>query len=96
MSVTDSQAIKTDLGGGKIPVGMTLDHTIPLSLGGTNNESNLKLVPAAEAKAADTVENYLGNALTAGSIDKATAQKLMLNYKSGIMTFDDVKNAIAK
>jgi hypothetical protein len=96
MSVTDSQAIKADLGGGTIPAGMTLDHTIPLELGGTNNESNLKLVPAAEAKAADTVENYLGNALTAGSIDKATAQKLMLNYKSGIMTFDDVKNAIAK
>jgi hypothetical protein len=63
-----------------------LDHTIPLSLGGTNEESNLKLVPASEAKQQDVVETYLYNQLSSGTMNKDVAQKQMADYKNGKIT----------
>lgn len=94
MSVADSQAIKK-AGGGDNPT-MKLDHTLPLQLGGTNEESNLKLVPTDVWASYTPVEDYLGTALRNGTVDKATAQRLMLNFKNGILTFDDIKKQVGK
>ena len=94
MTLQESSAVK-EAGGGNNP-SMKLDHTIPLELGGTNEQNNLNLVPTATWASYTPVENYLGEAIRAGTIDTATAQKLIVNFKTGIMTFDDVKNAIAK
>ena len=96
MSLQDSQNAKRNLGGGFIQSGMTLDHTVSLELGGTNDTSNLKLVPAAQAAEDDKVENYLGNALRSGLINKDTAQSLEIQYKNRTITFDEVKSNVAK
>lgn len=76
--------------------GMILDHRISLELGGTNEASNLVFVEAKQAKSDDIVENYLGKALKSGKIDKATAQKLELDYKSRIINYTDVQKTVDK
>ncbi len=86
MPLTQSQTIKTKLGGNS---GMTLDHIIPLELGGSNAESNLRLYPKAKATEGDKVENYLGDKLKAGTITKKEAQDIMLKYKNGEITFEE-------
>lgn len=91
LPVEKSQAIKEQLGG---TTEMTLDHIIPLELGGSNDISNLKLYPKAEAAAADKVENLLGAALRSKKITKAKAQSLMRDFKDGKITADDVKNSL--
>ena len=92
MAVSDSQAQKSALAQeGEITTkGMTLDHLLPLELGGTNETSNLRLYPAAEAKADDIVENYLADQLHNGG-DKSKIQSAMLDYKNRAITFDDIK-----
>ena len=98
MSVSESQAKKASIGSSTETTtkGMTLDHRISLELGGTNEESNLQLVPADQAKKDDVIENYLGDALRGGKIDKATAQHLELAYKARIINFDDIKKQVDK
>jgi hypothetical protein len=63
MSLKDSEAVKAKGGGDN--ASMKLDHTIPLQLGGSNSEDNLKLVPTADWESYTEVENYLGRQLRA-------------------------------
>ena len=86
--VNESQAIKEERGG-KNPE-MKLDHTIPLELGGSNAESNLKLVTTSTWSSYTPVENALGKALKEGKITKATAQKLIIDFKEGKLTKEQV------
>lgn len=81
MSVKDSTAVKKK-GGGNNPT-MKLDHTIPLQLGGSNDESNLKLVPTSAWASYTPVENHLGEMLRKGEISKTEAQKLIVDFKNG-------------
>lgn len=89
MSLTDSQQVKSDRGGNN-PT-MKLDHTLPLQLGGDNGADNLKLVPTATWASYTPVEDYLGSGLRAGRIDKKDAQQAIIDFKNGVITFDEIK-----
>jgi hypothetical protein len=54
--------------------GWTLDHIIPLELGGTNDLANLAPQPRAEAKAKDRDENRLHRAVCSGRMTLAQAR----------------------
>jgi hypothetical protein len=92
MPVGESQAVKTKLGGNNPE--MRLDHTIPLQLGGSNEESNLKLVTKSEWSSYTSVENALGKALKEGKISKSEAQKLIIDFKEKRIKKEDVLNKI--
>ena len=83
----ESEAIKKERGATKE---LILDHTIPLQLGGSNSEKNLKLVALEEWEQYTTVENYLGDKLRAGLINKKTAQDLIKRFKLGELTEEDI------
>lgn len=68
-----------------------LDHTIPLQLGGSNSEGNLKLVPTTDWEGYTPVENYLGRLLRADKIKKKEAQRLIQAFKNGDLTFEQIK-----
>jgi hypothetical protein len=89
MPLASSQKIKADMAiKDNVPMtDMTLDHIIPLELGGSNDKSNLRLVPVSIAGQQDAAENKLGSLLTAGTISKKKAQDLMRDMKTG--TFDE-------
>lgn len=88
MSLKDSQKVKTSRGGNNPDV--KLDHTLPLELGGNNEEGNLALVPTETWATYTPVENYLGDKLRAGTITKKEAQESILAFKRGEITFDDI------
>lgn len=87
----DSQQIRADWGATEE---MRLDHTIPLQLGGSNDEGNLKLVPIEDWERYTAVENMLGKALREERIGSKKAQELIADYKSGKLTSQQVKDAI--
>lgn len=88
MTMDESQAVKADRGG--LSGAMKLDHTVPLQLGGSNDESNLKLVPTEEWATYTPVENYLGKELKAGRISKKEAQDLIKRFKAGEIKASDI------
>ncbi len=81
MSLKDSTAVKKK-GGGNNPT-MKLDHTVPLELGGSNDESNLKLVTTAEWASYSPIENKVGQLLRDGKLNKKEAQDLIQQFKQG-------------
>jgi hypothetical protein len=88
--VDESQAIKKTRGGDN--PAMKLDHTIPLQLGGSNSEDNLKLVTTSEWSSYTPVENRLGELLKDGIITKNEAQKYIVDFKNGDMTKEEIFN----
>lgn len=92
MPLKDSTNVKKKLGGNNPQ--MKLDHTIPLELGGSNDESNLKLVTTSQWSKYTPVENALGKALKQKKITKDRAQKLIVDFKSGKMTEEAILNSI--
>lgn len=78
MSLKDSTKIKKGMGGDST---MELDHWIPLSLGGTNETSNLRLIPLSKAGVADKLENELARKLKDGTITKKEAQAQIIKFK---------------
>ena len=92
MSLDESQAVKESQGGNNPTV--KLDHTIPLQLGGSNDESNLKLVPTEVWETYTPVENALGEALRSGRISKTEAQRLIRALKDGSMSAEQVTSQI--
>lgn len=69
---------------------LMLDHTVPLQLGGSNADKNLKLVPKEDWERYTPVENFLGQALRSGDIDGKKAQQLIQDFKDGKITSQDV------
>jgi len=65
---------------------MKLDHTVPLELGGSNAESNLKLVDTTVWSSYTPVENYLAGKLKSGELSKKEVQKLIVDFKNGKIT----------
>jgi len=61
-----------------------VDHKIALTLGGTNDESNLQVLSNEENKIKGQVETYLYNEMKAGRITKKEAQKRDLNWRDEI------------
>lgn len=90
MSLAASEAESRKQAGKSNTTGMRLDHTVPLELGGSNTESNLKLVPEATWASYTPVENYLGKQLRAGNITKKEAQDTILRFKSGLLSASDI------
>jgi hypothetical protein len=88
MPLSSSTAIKKKAGANN-PT-MKLDHTIPLELGGSNDKSNLKLVTTAQWSSYTPVENALGEALDSGKITKQEAQGLIVQFKEGKLTKDQI------
>lgn len=87
MSVDKSQKIANELGD---TPDMYLDHTIPLELGGGNDRSNLKLIPQDVWESNSPIENHLGRMLRAGHISKGEAQKLIKQFKTGLIDSDTI------
>lgn len=79
MDVKQSAKVKSALGGNK---NLILDHLIPLELGGTNEVSNLRLVPTDQSGLDDKLENQLGHQLKNGTITMNEAQKQMIEAKA--------------
>ena len=88
MGLNESQAIK--LKGGAGPTDK-LDHTVPLELGGDNGEDNLKIVTEREWASYTPVENYLGDLLNKGKIKEKEAQKAIVDFKDGKITFPEIR-----
>ncbi len=61
-----------------------VDHVIPLSLGGSNNQDNLQIISTQENQAKAVVEVYLGDLLSKGKINRKEAQDRILNWRSEI------------
>jgi len=61
-----------------------VDHKIPLTLGGTNDPTNLQLISPKENSAKAQVEVYLSKLLISGKISKSEAQARMRNWKNEI------------
>jgi hypothetical protein len=89
MPFEESQSIRQERG---VVGDMVLDHIIPLVLGGSNSENNLKLVPYDEWKSYTPVETYLGRLLQNGEITKKEAQKLIQDFKNGKISADKIMN----
>lgn len=87
--VADTQAIKEARGGNNTD--MKLDHTVPLELGGSNSEDNLKLVPTAVWKKYTPVENFLKKRVTEGKLTAKEARKAIEDFKNGKITEEDIK-----
>lgn len=87
LPLEESQQIKKELGATS---DLVLDHTIPLQLGGSNNKDNLKLVSVEEWEGYTRVENYLGDKLRAGLIEKKEAQSLIRKFKEGELKAEDI------
>lgn len=89
MALKDSEAVKKKLNGNTPD--FKLDHTIPLELGGTNDESNLKLVSTDLWKSYSPIENYLGNLLATKKLTKAQVLEAIKRFKNGEITAEEVK-----
>jgi hypothetical protein len=87
-----SQAIKEK--SGKDMGSVKLDHTIPLQLGGSNSESNLNIVPTEIWNSYTPVENAVGKALRDNKISKQKAQQLIKDFKAGVITQQQVTDAL--
>ena len=84
MPLAESQEIKKKAGGDN-PT-MKLDHTVPLQLGGSNDDSNLKMVTTSEWSSYTAVENHLGKLLRENKISKDKAQSIIKDFKAGKIT----------
>lgn len=73
-----------------------LDHIVPLQLGGDNADSNLKVVSIGQHAKNTPVENYLGNLLKDGKVSKYTARQMIIAFKEGDLTFDEIKTKYPK
>lgn len=87
-----SEAVRKNRGGGGKAV--KLDHTIPLEIGGTNDPANLRLVTTAEWAKYTPMENYVAGALHDGTINARDAQKLILDFKNGKITEQDITKQV--
>jgi hypothetical protein len=92
LPLSESQQIKA--GSGESMSDFKLDHIIPLQLGGSNSESNLKMVPNEIFSTYTPVENAIGKALRDNKIEKKEAQSLIKRFKDGEITKDEVMNAL--
>jgi hypothetical protein len=89
-----SEKVRKKLGGGGKTV--KLDHTIPLELGGTNAEDNLRLVTTEEWQRYSPMENYLAGALHDGKISGKQAKDLIKNFKNGWIGEQDIVNQVGE
>jgi hypothetical protein len=89
MTVGESEAIKKKANGNN-PT-MKLDHTVPLELGGSNDESNLKMVTTGKWQSYTPIENYLAKLLKDEKISKKDAQRVIVEFKEEKITADKVR-----
>lgn len=90
MPLAESQQVRKERGATKE---LILDHTLPLQLGGGNGKDNLRLVTVDEWESYTPVENYLGDKLRAGLIDKKEAQRLIKEFKEGKITAQEIMSS---
>lgn len=94
MSEKDSDKVRTKLGGGGKEV--KLEHLTPLSIGGTNDPSNLRLVTTEEHDSYTPVEIYLAGALHDGKVSVGDAQRMIVALKDGKMTRADIVKEVGE
>jgi hypothetical protein len=73
--------IKRQLLHGRPAKAWTLDHTIPLEIGGAPGWPNLQLQTKADAKAKDRLEDQLRAAVCAGRVGLREAQERMESWR---------------
>lgn len=69
-----------------------LDHIVPLEIGGSNADSNLKVVSIEQWANNTPVENYLGYLLNKSEITESKARSEIIKYKNGETTFAQIKS----
>lgn len=94
MSQDASGAERKRLGGGAKSV--KLDHEIPLEIGGTNAQSNLRLVTTEEWESYTPMENYLAGALHDGKVSGKEAQDLIRGFKAGSISVQDIVQKVGE
>lgn len=92
MPFEESQAIRSDWANGADLESLRLDHIIPLQLGGTNSEDNLRLIPVEIWEASTDIENHLGKLLRDKKISKEEAQLLIVDFKEGRINAQEILN----
>lgn len=70
------------------------DHTIPLGMGGDNSKGNLKLVTNEEWERYTPIEMFLIMALEKGVVERKEAQRLIVDFKEGKITDDEVYQSV--
>ena len=90
MPFQESQAIRTQWAEGRNLNKLKLDHVIPLQLGGTNSDDNLRLVPTAIWEVSTPIENRLGELLRDNKIEKKEARQLIIDFKAGKIGVEDI------
>jgi hypothetical protein len=73
---------------------MKLDHTIPIALGGSDDERNFKMVPTSVWQSYTPVENALIQSLKDDKINRKKAQDLIKRFKAGEITAQEVFNML--
>ena len=86
----ESTAIKKERGYGDVLDEVKLDHIVPLQLGGDNSDDNLAVITNEKWEQNTPVENHLGESLISGKIDEETAREVILKFKNGEMTAQQV------
>ncbi|MHA1401531.1 MAG: hypothetical protein ACTSQE_14370 [Candidatus Heimdallarchaeaceae archaeon] len=71
-----------------------LEHIVPLTVGGTNSEKNLRLVTTEEWNSYTPIDVKLGNAVRDGKLSRRKASSLAKDFKNGIITSDEVLGEI--
>lgn len=72
-----------------------VDHVIAISLGGSNDESNLQVISKQDNRAKGIVDTYLSELLKAGKITKKEAQLRDLNWRQELDKLPADKKAVA-
>lgn len=65
--------------------GMQLDHVIPIASGGSNDESNLSLIPTAQNQVGEQhdMETFLAKAVKQGLVSPSKVKEISIRYKGG-------------
>lgn len=82
--MSNESQVKAELSGGKIEPNTQLDHIVPLEGGGTNEVTNIQIIPQATDDANNAVENFIGQEVQAGRMDLAQATEIAIRYKAGL------------
>lgn len=82
--MSNESAVKAALSGGKIQPNTQLDHIVALEGGGTNEVTNIQIIPTAMDNVNQPVEDFIGQQVKAGTMDLAQSTEISIRFKAGL------------